>query len=177
MPGTSRAPLSVATKASPERARREAPRVRTNARQRLPQSRSPATAARVRRVDRRRLGVRDRRRRLGGTRERVRREPIGQPVRFADGVLEARERIDDRERTERFFVHRLRRVRHFGDDRRLEEVALVADSMSTGFYMAAVFLRVLDVRVHGRRAARCDAVPATQALEQSSCVSTTLATR
>ena len=71
--------------------------------------------------------------RRGSDRARVciRRQSVRQSVGFFDGLVEILEAGNERERTERFFVHGAGIVRNIGEDSRLEEVTLVLLTPST----------------------------------------------
>ena len=74
------------------------------------------------------------------TRRRRGRTAAGWPPSTASSKV--LERVDDRERAERLLVHRpCASLRHLGDDRRLEEVALVADALAAGADLAALACR------------------------------------
>jgi Aldehyde dehydrogenase family len=94
----------------------------------------------------------DRIRRLCRACIRIRREPIRQPVGLGDHLIERTERRDDGKRTERLFVHHAGILRHIGQYRRLEEIALVADAMTTGLNLRAMLRGVADECLHCRNA-------------------------
>ncbi len=96
----------------------------------------------------------DRCRRLGRACEGVGRKAERQPVGFGRDLVEGRERRDQRERSKRLFVHGARILRHIGYDRRLEEVALVADAVTAGGDGGALGLGVLHHLLDGADATR-----------------------
>ena len=87
-------------------------------------------------------------------RERIGRKAELQRVGALHHLVEGLEGDDRRDRPERLLRHHLGVVGHFGDDRRLVEVALVAVPLAAGHHLAAALLRIRDEAFHGVDAAR-----------------------
>src|ERR1700692_3869099 len=91
---------------------------------------------------------RDRVRGFGGARVGVGRETVWQPICFRHDLVEAAERRDHGERTERLLMHDAGVFWHVGDDGWFEEVAFVADAASTSSDGGALLRGVADETRH-----------------------------
>ena len=88
--------------------------------------------------------LRQRRRCFCRARKRIRGKAIRQTVGFRDRFLDVMETIDERDRPERFLIHRAGCRRHIGENGRFEEIAFVADPLAARLQRRALCERIRD---------------------------------